>query len=71
MKILRHNYFLPPSDWENYYRPMQESLDLLRNKYRNDTLAMQTIIEEEKEIEIFKKYHDFYSYVFYVMKRQD
>ncbi|MEM8837757.1 MAG: class I SAM-dependent methyltransferase [Pseudomonadota bacterium] len=64
-------YFpLPNACWlENYYRPLQQAFpDFLERN--NHTQPARALIEaEEKEIEIYERYSDFFSYGFFIAKR--
>ncbi len=64
-------HFIIPAEswWENYYNPINEKLPALREKYKNDTEAMQIIGAEVEEQELFRKYSDYYGYVFYIMQK--
>lgn len=64
-------HFVIPAEswWENYYNPINEKLPALREKYKNDTEAMQIIGAEVEEQELFRKYSDYYGYVFYIMQK--
>jgi len=59
---------LPPESWENYYGPMAGRIVQLREKYAGHAAAQAHLDEEQREIEIFRHYSDYYSYVFYVMR---
>lgn len=63
------HFALPPSSWwDDYYRPLQERLVILREKYRDDPAALEALAGSQKEIEVFKQYNAWYSYVFYIMQ---
>ena len=40
----------------------------MKARYRDDEEALQIIACEELEIEMFRKYSDYYGYVFYIMQ---
>jgi len=63
-------YFtLPESAWWNdFYTPIKENLPALREKYKDDEEALNVIRAEEKEIELYRRFSDYYGYVFYIMK---
>lgn len=64
------HYILPESAWwDNYYTPLIERINLLREKYKGDIRANQQLDSTMKEIEFYRKYSDFYGYVFYIMKK--
>ena len=63
------SFVLPVNSWwENYYRPMQAKLSSLKARCGGDEGAMQVIKMQEIEIEMFRKYSDYYGYVFYIMQ---
>ena len=66
------DYFPLPEDawWEFYYDPLQERLKKLEIKYQDNPEAMESINEEWIEIDIFKKYNDWYGSVFFVMQKK-
>ena len=63
-------YFVLPSEswWTNYYNPILAKLPNLKEKYKNNEEKLQHIAYEEIEIEMFRKYSDYYGYVFYIMQ---
>ena len=69
-KLIDH-FVLPPEAWlDNYYNHIENKLALLKTKYQNDAEALEVIAIEELEIDLFRKYSDFYGYVFYIMQNQ-
>jgi SAM-dependent methyltransferase len=62
-------FALPPSSWwDNYYLPLEARIALLRDKYREDAEAAGQLDVERHEIELFRKYSDWYGYVFFMMR---
>jgi ubiquinone/menaquinone biosynthesis C-methylase UbiE len=62
-------FVLPADCWmENYYEPMRKMFDAFRKKH-NSAEAERMIRHEQEEIEVFEKYQDFFSYVFYIAQR--
>jgi hypothetical protein len=58
-------------DWlREYYGPMAARIASLREKYRGDRETLQQLDAEEDEIEIYRRYSEWYGYVFYVMQKQ-
>ena len=57
--------------WTNYYDPILERLADLRTRYADDADTLAVLDEEALEIELFRKYHDYYGYVFYVLRRSE
>lgn len=64
------HFVLPKSGWwNNYYNPLIERIKVLREEYVGDKEANDMMDATEREIEIYKKYSDYYGYVFYLMKK--
>jgi ubiquinone/menaquinone biosynthesis C-methylase UbiE len=66
------DYFPLPEDawWIEYYGPLEERIQKLREKYRADDEALRVLDEEQREIEMFKKYNHWYGSVFFIMQKQ-
>ena len=64
-------YFPLPEDawWDLYYNPLEQRLQKLKTKYKNNKEALDMIKEEELEISLFRKYNKWYGSVFYVMQK--
>jgi ubiquinone/menaquinone biosynthesis C-methylase UbiE len=65
-------FILPKHCWlENYYRPMQNRfVDFLQRNGHSE--QAKTIVESEKnEIALYEKYNAYYSYGFYVARKQE
>ena len=64
-------HFLLPEEawWEEYYHPLEERLNKLRTKYHNDPEALKICDTEQEEIDLYKKYSEWYGSVFYVMQK--
>lgn len=63
-------FILPEYCWiNNYYNPIKERLDKFINKHGNKKEIIDFVENEKKEIEIYEKYKDFYSYGFYIAQK--
>jgi SAM-dependent methyltransferase len=64
--------FTLPQDawWTEYYGPLEDRIRALRNKYAGDTEALATLDEEQREIDMFRKYNQWYGSVFFVMQKR-
>jgi SAM-dependent methyltransferase len=63
------HFVLPSSSWwTDYYIPIEARLPRLREKYQGDVEANAVLDATQKEIDIYRKYSDWYGYVFYVMQ---
>jgi len=68
--LLGH-FTLPESSWADYYQPIEKRIAELRVKYAGDKEALKLLDDEQAEIDLYHKYHDFYGYVFFVMRKPD
>lgn len=60
---------LPSSSWWNdYYGPLQENVIAFRDRHREEHDARDLADRVQREIDIWKKYSEFYSYEFFVMR---
>lgn len=65
-------FVLPPACWlDNYYRPMQARFAGFLQQHHNSDAARAVVAAEQHEIALYEKYHDFYSYGFYIARRCD
>jgi ubiquinone/menaquinone biosynthesis C-methylase UbiE len=63
------HFTLPESSWwDHYYTPIEKKLSAFREKYKDDPEALAVVDLHEVEIAMYRKYSDFYGYVFYVMQ---
>ncbi|HWQ56298.1 MAG TPA: class I SAM-dependent methyltransferase [Bryobacteraceae bacterium] len=63
------HFALPASAWwDDYYTPLQRSLGPFREKYPGEP-ALSITSGAEQEIEMFRRYSDYYGYVFFLMER--
>ncbi len=64
------HFILPESSWwDSYYNPLQERIEYLRAKAEGDNGTLALLAESEKEINLYRKYSDYYGYVFYLMRK--
>lgn len=64
------DYFTIPESswWNNYYRHLEQRISILRKSHGNSEEWVNHLNNTQKEIEMYKKYSDYYGYVFYVMQ---
>jgi SAM-dependent methyltransferase len=61
---------LPKSAWwDSYYDPLGACLPALRAKHAADPEKLDIIVAIQTEIDLYRKYSDYYGYVFYLMQR--
>jgi SAM-dependent methyltransferase len=64
------NFTLPESSWlDNFYLPMEEELTRLNKKYQSNEIALGVFEEMKNEINLYKKFSDFYGYEFFIMQK--
>lgn len=62
-----NHFSLPASSWWiDYYNPIEARLPELREKFHGNAEALGCIDATQKEIDMYRKYSDWYGYVFYV-----
>ena len=65
------HFVLPESSWrEEYYTPLEKRIQILTEKYREDEEALAFLHGSQREIDLYRKYSDWYGYVFYIMQAQ-
>ncbi len=69
-KLLGH--FTLPEDawWEGYYGPLERRIRDLKEKYKEDSEALLQLDSEIEEIEMYRKYFEYYGSVFFVMQKE-
>ncbi len=78
IKIISHckydllGHFPLPDDawWIEYYGPLEERIQMLMQKYQDDEQALKVLDDEQKEIEMYKKYSTWYGSIFFVMQKK-
>jgi ubiquinone/menaquinone biosynthesis C-methylase UbiE len=64
------NFTLPESSWlDSYYLPMEEEITRLNKKYRGNQIALGIFEEMKNEINLYKKFSNFYGYEFFIMQK--
>ena len=60
------HFILPPTDWENYYRPLQAHLAEFRQSHTENAAAESLVKSVQKEIDIWKEFGTTFGYAFFV-----
>lgn len=64
------SFVLPEYCWmDNYYIPRQNAIQKLSEKYPKSRTMKEFIEQNAYEVELYKKYHKHYGYVFYIGKK--
>ncbi len=64
-------YFnLSEDSWlQNYYKPMESRFDSFLKRHHHSDPAKKVVDENKAEIELYKKYREYFSYGFYIAKK--
>jgi len=65
------HFRLPETCWIDFYNPIEEELKVFRKKYTNDAQAFEVIEFLGKEIEMYRKYSDYYGYIFFLLQKKE
>jgi SAM-dependent methyltransferase len=76
LKIIRDcgfeliDHFLVPEDvwWHDYYGPLEILISQLREKYAMDQEAVRVLQKEQHEVDLYRKYSEWYGSAFYIMR---
>ena len=61
------SFVLPASAWwDEYYTPMRSRIDALRQQHSDDATAAAVADAATREIAMFERFSDFYSYAFFI-----
>jgi SAM-dependent methyltransferase len=63
------HFTLPEKAWWNYYLPMEARINSLCTQYHNNSEALAALENERREIEMYREYHDWYGYEFFVLQK--
>lgn len=67
--VLDH-FILPQSGWrDEFYDPLEDRLDLLREHCAGDPVQMELIAGVQAEIDMYRRYGDSYGYLFCVLRK--
>lgn len=56
--------------WLTYYKPLQQRVVEFTAKYNDHSGAREIVDSIQIEIDLYRKYSDYYGYVFYIMKKE-
>jgi SAM-dependent methyltransferase len=69
--VIGHFVFPQDAGWEFYYEPLLRRLEMFKKMFADNQKFLDVISDEGLEIEMFRKYHDWYGSVFYVLQKED
>jgi SAM-dependent methyltransferase len=56
--------------WHDYCGPLQRRIRELRAQYADDPAAQRTLDDEQREVDLYRKYADWYGSAYFVMQKQ-
>ena len=63
------HFVMPPAAWtEHYYDPMEERIAEKETEWKGIRAAEAVLAGARKEISVFRRYSDYFSYAFFVMR---
>ena len=60
------HFTLPESAWWDYYRAIEKRVMRMKEKYKNNSTALEVLETEMREIDLYRRYSDYYGYVFFI-----
>jgi len=64
------HFILPESAWwKNYYSPLENNIRNLRKKYIGSREKLMELDQTYLEIDLYRKYSEYYGYIFYIMRK--
>lgn len=68
-KLVHHFPLDKSAHWEPYYKPLEMRLKLFRERYQDNPKILELVDGMQHEVDLYKKYSDYYGYIFYIMKK--
>jgi SAM-dependent methyltransferase len=63
------HFALPASAWwDDYYRPLEQHVTRFRTRHRDEADAAELADQIQREIDMWRRYSDWYHYEFFVMR---
>ena len=65
-------FYLSQDSWiETYYKPMQARFENFLKRNNNSELARKVVDDNQAEIDLYQKFKDYYSYGFYIARKNE
>ncbi|MCB0540247.1 MAG: class I SAM-dependent methyltransferase [Bacteroidetes bacterium] len=65
-------FYLSQDSWiETYYKPMQARFENFLKRNNNSALARKVVEDNQAEIDLYQKFKDYYSYGFYIARKNE
>jgi len=65
-------FYLGQDSWtKNYYKPMEARFESFLKRNNNSELARKVVEDNQAEIDLYQKFKDYYSYGFYIARKDE
>lgn len=65
-------FYLRQDSWiETYYKPMQARFETFLKRNNHSELARKVVADHQAEIDLYQKFKDYYSYGFYIARKNE
>jgi len=65
-------FYLSQDSWiETYYKPLQARFESFLKRNNNSELARKVVEDNQAEIDLYQKFKDYYSYGFYIARKNE
>ena len=66
------SFILPENCWtEHYYAPQPPVQEMFLHQYPENEAAAELVASLRHEVELYRRYKEFYGYVFYIAKKTE
>jgi len=70
-RLLGHFTLPEQAWWDEYYGPLEQRIGLLRGKYADDPDALAVLAQEQREVDMYRRYSAWYGSAFFVMQKNE
>lgn len=64
-------FILPENCWEEeYYQPLEERYADFLERHQDEALAQELVAADKQEIAMYRKYKEYYSYAFFIVRKK-
>jgi len=65
-------FYLSQNSWvENYYKPMEARFESFLKRNKHSALAQKVVEDNQTEIDLYQKFKDYFSYGFYIARKDE
>jgi SAM-dependent methyltransferase len=64
------SFILPAHCWnENYFEPQSKTQEIFLKKYSDNTAAINFVKFQQHEADLYRRYHEYYGYAFFIGRK--